>query len=382
MKTLLILTDEHEHSRYSQAASVIAQHLEAQNMRVVMIDAANIGNKMHRLSGGTIVFRPRMLWKLVYTWVSKHPTLVSNLVTKLITRNFLQLLQREDPDIILSINCGFTGSILDLLHKYNIMIPFMTFIDDLVSLTNTKADKRANYVLVTTDEAEQICNIYGYSSRKIKNFGYPTGTHFTNNGDSEQICKNPGVTTYFIASSNDDIRGELRIVIKKLILNGNCKIKIVVPKTNYQKTKKLFGSEKVLEIYHDEDNIEDIMQTCDVAIIREYPSTIMECIACAIPIILVGATDSAKGNMYFLTNNSLGLTCSHGKDILHYVNKLYRDNAKLYKSIKKNQIYYNLRYGNAAEKIAKFISDFATHRVAKVNNKSKILCAENFSSLL
>ena len=86
-------------------------------------------------------------------YITYHPIilrLINSFIEILIRNQFLELLDEVKPDLILSVHPNFNGSILNILEKQYIKIPFVTLIADLVNISPLWMDVRADYIISPT----------------------------------------------------------------------------------------------------------------------------------------------------------------------------------------------------------------------------------------
>lgn len=142
---------------------------------------------------------------------------------------FLNLLKKINPNLILSIHPNFNGSLMNILKKYNIKIPFVTLIADLVSISPLWADPRANYIISPTQEAKYKCMKFGVPAEKIKVLGFPIRSRFYNCSCQREESQNYNMNKLLncmIMSGGEGV-GNMKKIAEILLDNFNCTVKIV-----------------------------------------------------------------------------------------------------------------------------------------------------------
>jgi processive 1,2-diacylglycerol beta-glucosyltransferase len=99
--------------------------------------------------------------------------LIDKGVENLIKDDLMVLLDEVKPNVILSIHPNFNGSVINILRKERIQIPFGTLISNLVNIYPLWCDARADFILSPTKEAKGKCLEYGVPKEKIHVVGFP-----------------------------------------------------------------------------------------------------------------------------------------------------------------------------------------------------------------
>jgi processive 1,2-diacylglycerol beta-glucosyltransferase len=333
------------------------------DVRIHVVDGFSLGGPL--LSGigksyGPITRSAEGLWKMVWNLSSLKPTLVNNLIAGLIKSTFLKLLDRIKPDLILSVHPNFNGSILNILEKQQIKIPFITLIADLVNIYPLWADHRADYIISPTNEALEKCISYGIPTEKIKVLGFPVRSRFYRK--SQNIKRNFSVSqekplTCLIMSGGEGV-GNMKKIAENLLDHFHCTIKIVAGrnaklKSSLEQSLKGKYGDKV-EVYGFTKNIQDLMFSSDIAFTRGSPNVMFEAIATNTPIIITGALPGQEAsNPAFAEKYHLGVICKDPGDIKATMDDLLSDDAKkLNEIIESQKKFINPK---AAEDIVQFL---------------------------
>lgn len=366
IKNILIISSEFTgHGHKSITEALCEKFAQYKNVNVHVVDGFSLGGKTLLKIGksyGPITRNAESLWQLVWNISSIKPLLVDEVIELKIEHNFIELLDEVKPDLILSVHANFNGSIINILQKHNINIPFITFIADLVSIYPLWSDPRADYIISPTIEGKEKCIEYGVPAEKVKILGFPVRSRFckqTNEVQASDKYDTDKPLKCLIMSGGEGV-GNMNKIAKNLLDNFNCTIKIVAGRNIAMKRRleqslcKVYGNR--VEIYGFTQNIQDLMFSSDIAFTRASPNVMMEAIACNIPLVLTGALPGQEeGNPKFAEKYKLGVCCSDAKNIKDVISDLLANNAQKLNDIKISQKKY--RNINAAKDIVDFILD-------------------------
>jgi processive 1,2-diacylglycerol beta-glucosyltransferase len=363
-KILIISSDFTGHGHKSITQSLCERFAEYDDIKVKVVDGFSLGgNALLRVgkSYGSITRNVKELWKFMWEVSLKKPQLVNDFFEVIIKGDFLKLLEDFKPDLILSVHPNFNGSILNILKKNKIEIPFITLIADLVSITPQWADSRADYVISPTNEAKYKCIEFNVDESRIKVLGFPVRSKFYKH-QLDKLHKdntyNPDRPLKCLIMSGGEGVGNMSRIAKILLENFNCNVKIVAGR-NMVLRRKLENSlvakyGNKVEIHGFVEDIQDLMLSSDIAFTRGSPNVMMEAVACNIPLVITGALPGQEeGNPGYAQKYNLGVVCKNVKNIKNTVNDLLINNAKKLNQIKKSQIQFMNPY--AAKDIADFI---------------------------
>lgn len=361
-KTLLIISSDHTGHGHKSITESLCEIVKAHNeVKIHVVDGFMLGKQLLLKIGksyGPITRNSENLWKMIWKLSALKPSLVDNFIETLIKDNFLKLLADIKPDIILSVHPNFNGSILNILEKQNITIPFITLIADLVNIYPLWADKRANYIISPTFEAQSKCIEFGIPVEKIKVSGFPVRSRFfLKNFNQRKFSKEEQSLNCLIMSGGEGV-GNMKKIAENLLDHFDCTVKLVAGKNEKLKTKlerslkSQYGNR--VEIYGFTQNIQDLMLTSDIAFTRGSPNVMFEAIASNTPLIITGALPGQEeDNPAFAENFGLGVVCKNPKEIKQTITKLLEnDGEKLNKIINCQRNFIN---ANAAEDILQFI---------------------------
>ena len=360
-KTLLIISSDHTGHGHKSITESLCERVKAHDVNIHVVDGFLLGKQLLVKIGksyGPITRNSEQLWKLIWKISALRPSKVDYFIETHIRDNFLKLLSEVKPDLILSVHPNFNGSILNILEKQNISIPFITLIADLVNIYPLWADKRANYIISPTFEAQNRCIEFGIPNEKIKVSGFPVRSRFfLKNNNLRTFYRNGQSLSCLIMSGGEGV-GNMKKIAENLLNHFDCTVKLVAGKNEKLKTKlerslkAQYGNR--VEIYGFTKNIQDLMLTSDIVFTRGSPNVMFEAIASNTPLIITGALPGQEeDNPAFAENFGLGVVCKNPKDIKQTITKLLENNGeKLTKIINCQRNFIN---ENAADDILQFI---------------------------
>ena len=258
------------------------------------------------------------------------------------------------PDLILSVHPNFNGSVINILEKNNINIPFTTLIADLVNIYPLWADKRADMIISPTEEAKQKCLEFGIPEEKIAVFGFPVRSRFFRKDTENQT--NPSSLQFLIMSGGEGV-GNMKEIAETLLTHFDCKIKIVAGrnielKAELEQSLNKFGDK--VDIFGFITNIQDLMHTSDIAFTRGSPNVMYEAFASNLPIIITGALPGQEeDNPLFATHYNLGVICNNTNDIKNTIHELIANDYEKWHSIKESQ--HECIHSHTAKDITDFL---------------------------
>lgn len=361
-KTLLIISSDLTGHGHKSITESLCERVKSHNeVKIHVVDGFKLGKRLLIKIGksyGPITRNSENLWKMLWKVSALKPSLVDHFIETLIRDNFLKLLAEVKPDMILSVHPNFNGSILNILEKENIHIPFFTLIADLVNIYPLWADKRADYIISPTFEAQNKCIEFGIPDEKIKVSGFPVRSRFFPKNYNHRKFYHKGQSLTCLIMSGGEGVGNMKKIAENLLNHFNCKVNIVAGKNEKLKSKlekslKAQYGDRV-EIYGFTKNIQDLMLTSDIAFTRGSPNVMFEAIATNTPLIITGALPGQEeDNPTFAENFQLGVVCKKPKEIKKTVTKLLEnDGEKLREMINSQRKFINV---NAAEDILQFI---------------------------
>lgn len=363
-KNILIISSNFTgHGHKSITESLIEKFALYPDVSVHVVDGFNLGgNAMLRIGKlyGSVTRNAKELWKMMWEISSRKPSLVNDFTEITIRDNLIKLLKTIKPDLILSVHPNFNGSVLNIMEDYNIRIPFVVLIADLVSLSPLWAEPKADYIICPTKESKYKCLEFGVSESKLNHIGFPVRSRFlqhleNNYKEKSYNTKDP---LQILIMSGGEGSGNMSRIAKILLKNFNCNVKIVAGRNKILRRRlerslyEKYGNR--VEIFGFTENIQDLMLASDVGVTRGSPNVMMEAVACNLPLIVTGnLPGQEEGNPWYLLKHNLGVVCKDPRNLKNIMNELLVDNAYKLNEIKNSQ--RNFRDPNVAKKIVDFL---------------------------
>lgn len=360
---LIISSNYTGHGHKSITESLIEKFSLYPDVNVHVIDGFSLAGKYGLRIGklyGSVTRNAKDLWKLMWELSFRKPNLIIEFTENAIRDNFLKILKTFKPDLILSVHPNFNAPVLNIMEEYNINIPFLTFIADLVSITPLWADPRADYIICPTKESKYKCLEFGVSESKLKVIGFPVRQKFLQHTDrtNKRESYNGNRPLECLIMSGGEGSGNMSRIAKILLKNFDCHVKIVAGRNRMLKRRlerslyEHFGNR--VEIYGFTENIQELMLSSDIAFTRGSPNVMMEAVACNIPLIVTGnLPGQEEGNPGYLQKHNLGVVCKEPSQLKKIIEELLSNNAEKLNKIKEAQ--KNFLNPNIAKEIVDFI---------------------------
>lgn len=340
-KILIISSDHTGHGHKSIAESLSEKIGLNSNTTIHVVDGFALGGKMLLEIGksyGPITRFSEQLWKIIWHFSAFNSYFVNKFIELMIKDNLLTLLDEVKPDVILSIHPNFNGSVINILEKQNIQIPFVTLIADLVNIYPLWADERADFILSPTTEAKEKCLEFGVPEEKIKVVGFPVRERFHRKA---AVSENKSKLHFLIMSGGEGV-GNMSAIAEDLLNHFDCVVKIIAGRNEKLKMdleeslKHKFGDR--VEIFGFIKNIQDLMFASDIAITRGSPNVMFEAVASNLPIIITGALPGQEeDNPLFAEKYNLGVFCRDTKNLQQMVSDLIANDGAKLKAIRESQ---------------------------------------------
>lgn len=360
-KILIISSDITGHGHKSITEALCEKGRAHDDVEIHVVDGFSLGGKVLLGIGksyGPITRHTEGLWKYIWNLSAMNPEIIDHFFESLIRDNFMALLNKVKPDIILSVHPNFNGCILNILDKERIKLPFMTLIADLVNIYPLWADNRADYIICPTFEARDQCIELGIHVEKLKVLGFPVRSRFFR-GRYQQISGiKQGMPISCLIMGGGEGSGNMQTIAEDLLRDFDCTVRIAAGRNEKLKSKLekslkgRYGSRA--EIYGFTNQIHDLMMASDFIITRGSPNVMFEAIAINTPLIITGSLPGQEeGNPAFAEQHSLAVLCSNPANIKNTINELFDHDGKLIKQMVQTQRNFMKR--NAAEDILQFI---------------------------
>lgn len=338
------------------------------NIEFSVIDSFSLGSKLMTLTGNSYnffaVYTPA-LWSFVYKLGDFMVRPAVSIFSFMIKKKLMKCIEEVQPDIIVSVHALFLGSVLNVLRKNNLDIPFIPVIADLDNVALLWGDKRSTCTICPSIESKQTMLSAGLSDKKLKLTGFPVRAEFCEISSEKEVSNETSdefaikEKLNFLIVSGSQGSAQILKITEALLKSKNSHVTIIagnnkILKSYLEKELSSFGAR--VNILGFTKEIKKYMKEADILVVRASPNVLMEAINLNKPIIVTGSLmgQEAKNPDYIL-KYGLGVVCKDMKKLPGVVESLLNDNCKKIKEIKEKQKNFIKR--NAALEISEIILD-------------------------
>lgn len=227
----------------------------------------------------------------------------------------LKILLREHPaDLILSVHPVFNTFPRQLLRESGSPIPFVTVVTDLFDAHILWFDPGVDLCMVPTEGARQRAIRDGMPDEKLRVVGQPVDLKFLGNSKCKiehraELGLKPNVPTLLLVGGGEGM-GPLYDIARAIDAARLPAQLAIIAGRNQQLLKKLNAVtwQMSVNVQGFVTNMPDWMRASDVIITKAGPGTIMEAIACDLPILLSGFLPGQEaGNVTFVEQSGVGV---------------------------------------------------------------------------
>lgn len=341
-KILIISSDYTGHGHKSIAESLQEKIAENEQTQIHVVDGFSLGGSALLNIGksyGPITRYSAQLWNAIWHVSAMNSYAIDKAVENLIKDDFLVLLDEVKPDVILSIHPNFNGSVINILRKEKIQIPFGTLIADLVNIYPLWCDPRVDFILCPTKESRGKCLEYGVPKEKIRVVGFPVRERFLRSQRKPFEMKSE--LNFLIMSGGEGV-GDMSTIAENLLNHYNCTVTLIAGRNETLKAE-LENSlkprfDKRVDVLGFTKNIQDLMVAADIGIMRGSPNTMFEAVATNLPMIIKGALPGQeKDNPIFAEKHLLGVYCQDNENLNSIIDQLLANDGEKLKLIMESQ---------------------------------------------
>lgn len=360
-KKILILTSYVTGHGHKSITNALEEELKKRpDIEYKAVEAFELGGKAGVKIGklyAPIIRNSEDMWKFIFKLSAKQPGSVRATVREVIKHKFYKLIDEYNPDLIVSVHPAFTSAVIDLLNRRKLKIPFAIVLADLISISPLWLDDRASLIIAPTKEASICAQKRGVNEDKIKILNLPVRKEIIDAAknitdvNEEEIRSKKNVD--FLLMSGGEGSGDMGSIVEKLLRIENSRVSVIAGRNSKLKEVLELKFKDYLDrvtIYGFVKDVENLMMSHDVGIVRGSPNVLMECITCTLPVIITGTLPGQEeGNIDFILGNDLGILWCKKHGFINTVDRLLRNNKERLIRIKKNQLAF--RDLDAAEKI-------------------------------
>lgn len=231
-------------------------------------------------------------------------------------KEFKQILDHFAPDVVVS--CHFAANpLLTTLKNYERTIPFITVVTDLVTGHPMWFDKRADLIIVPSQESYLRARGFGVASSRLKIVGQPVDEKYSKVTKSKVAIKKslgwPEDKPSLLIMAGGDGMGKINSLSRRLDkLDADVHLAIIAGRNSgLYRTLQARKFNKPVHIYKFRDDIANMMHASDVLLTKAGPGTIVEGIVSRLPIVLFDfLPGQEEGNLLYVVENRAGIWAS------------------------------------------------------------------------
>lgn len=289
---------------------------------------------------------------------------MDEMFTALVYQRFIRRLRAFAPDLILTVHPFFNGSVLNILGRHKLDVPFVALQADIINIHRTWCDPRATLTICPTPEAfETSVKKHGMPPERLEIIGFPTRARFCDAARNlPHEPYQPGRPLRCLMMSGGEGTGNLKKYALQLLASVDCTLEIVAGRN--QKMKALL-EEALLPKYEGRvvihgfvDAVQELLKKSDLLIARGSPNTLMEAVVMNVPILITGSLPGQEAdNPAVMTTHNLAVFCDNPESAPSIINALLADGARRLRDIANSQREY--RNLDNAKRIADRVYEMA-----------------------
>ena len=356
MKKILIISSEytgHGHKSVSTALKESFSYYYKDEVRVSVINGfvftGLLPSKFERLYNPCVRYAPHV-WDKIFRLSSEKPSYINKYSKKMIKRAFLKLINKYNPDAIVSVHPGFVGNILNILSENNkTNIKFYVLITDLISISNIWIDSRVCMTISPSEEATDYVMKSGLSNDKVVTLGLPVRNGFFMDYKSEEeVTENTNLSQplKILLLNNFEKRKKLEYILNNLLNRYDCTVTLICGRSKkaYSTMKQIFDDNDRVHIHGYSHDLPFHFKSNDILITKCGAASIMEAVNSMIPIVSMGALPGQEEETpYFIEKNGLGFSTNSTNDIFNKIDLFTQNNREKLLSTRLNQFRYKGR---------------------------------------
>lgn len=279
----------------------------------------------------------KYIWKVFFEITSCFKGFSNFVLYTAIYRSFKKLVKAYNPDIILSVNPIFVGSIYICLKKMKSPVPLCACIVDLVKHSRLWHEKKCKITFVPTAKMYDLLLNKGFKAEGLVHSGFPISERFNKlNRSPKTEISVPNIL--MVTPSLKGYKATLGLIMATL--EHNVCLTVVTKDDKKLKEyldKNLEGIENVTVTGYVSD-MDSRLAAADVLITKAGPNMILEAVKMCVPVII---TDNILGqeekNHEYITENGYGFKCGSPKELSDTLGRLFEKDYALLKKTSLNQ---------------------------------------------
>lgn len=274
----------------------------------------------------------------------------------------IRRLYRENPsDIIVSVHPLANTGVLRTMKKHP--TPFMTVVTDMVSTHAFWFDRRADLVVVPTDEAREVAVEYGIPAGNVRVVGLPTAERFrVPPADPLAFRDEQGwrrdLPVILVVGGGDGM-GPMGAVVKAINDARLPATLVAICGRNEDLQRRLRDLDWTMphHIYGFTKQMPEFMAASDMLVTKAGPGTISEGFIAGLPLVLYARLPGQEdGNVQYVVNTQAGVWAPRPHQVVEAVRSWVLDPAALAAAAAASR---RVAKPDAARQIARIIADRA-----------------------
>lgn len=306
------------------------------------------------------------IWAMIFSrsTESDWPVKLLNLLSApFIQKKFLRLIKKKKPDLLVSTFPMWNIIIKKIWDKYGGgKLPFVSVVTDSISIHKAWTTGNPDYFIVPNEDTQVSLKYLGVPRRKIKVFGYPISERFFKPTDIPSFYKKWNLATAkktLLMILSTGISWERVSQIRQAMQRSKLKNLqlLIIACADERWTKKLTALKWPwpTRVTGWTNEMYDFIHAADIVLTKAGGATVMECLNCQKPIVIVDAIPGQEiGNVMLVQKYNLGVV----------LNKNLNDFDRAIEYILKNESLIKKNLGtqkkiNAAHDVAEFLIGLA-----------------------
>lgn len=254
-------------------------------------------------------------------------------------QKLIPLLEKENPDVILSTYPFATEMISNLKREGVLKVPLICLMTDYGPHMAWIASNVDAYVVSTADMIDEM-ETMGVPRVLVHPFGIPVGDAFFKKEDRRSVRirlgLDPDKPTILIMAGSFGVTRVLRIYERITALPQDFQMVVITGKNErlYEmfKEKAVPHSKKPTKLIYFTDEVESYMHASDLLVTKPGGLTVSEALACGIPLAVFDAIPGQEeDNTDFLLNHNMAVELGSGKDCAAIISDLLSNEEELKK---------------------------------------------------
>ncbi|PIQ28241.1 hypothetical protein COW36_04610 [bacterium (Candidatus Blackallbacteria) CG17_big_fil_post_rev_8_21_14_2_50_48_46] len=259
--------------------------------------------------------------------------------------HFRKALAKLKPDMVVMLIHG-AHEVMNATLQRDGYIPNLTVVTDAVTIRDSWVHPYCDQIIVSTPEAREACIQHGVEAQKIEILGHPMDIRFSQPLPPREVLrKQYGLAadrfTLLIMMGGSGGKNILRF--SEMIAASQLPVQVLAICGKDQKLfqqMQEFASQAPIPIhpFGFTTEVPSLMSISDAVITKPGPGTIMEAMACDLPIILDDSNYTMyqeKGNVDFIRDNGIGTVIDESSELIPAIRNLI-ENPAAYQAMREN----------------------------------------------